>query len=947
MIEVLGVEISQQALAIGLVTGLTYATFAAGFVLVYRSTGVLNFAHGEMGAFGLALFVLFIANYGLSPWLAFALAVMSCTAAGAVVELVVVRRLFTAPRLVLLIATIGVAQILVVARVLWIPDITSAGAIPTAFEATWEPTRDLRLQARELTILAVVPLLVAGLGIFLTRSRFGLAVRASASNPDTARVFGTSPRRVSTIVWAISGAFAAATAILIGPFTNVPAALVDDTGQTLAEVLLLRVLVVSLLARMRSIPAVLWAGAIVGIAEKVVKDNVASTNQNVVDVVLFVAVLVVVLWMARERRDDSGWSLSPRSEAIPVRLRSLWWVRGLDRAGFVALFGLLVAVPLAVTSNSGLFVWSILLIWAMVGVSLTVLTGWSGQLSLGQFALVGIGGLSTLAFVNGHDLGLGRSFDLPWGVAIALGTAVGVGVAVLVGLPALRVRGLFLAVATLAFAVAAARWLLLQDPFTGGTTVPRPASPPSFLGVDFGASRANLYYLCLGSLAVMVWIATRIRAGGLGRTFIAVRDNEEMAAAATVAPARVKLVAFAVSGGMAAYAGGLLVTVVPSIQPGTTFSAAESVQVVVVAIIGGLGSVAGPILGALWVRGLPELFPEELLDLVRFFTSDVGLLILLMYFPGGLMQIVYRIRDAILARAAARLPDEEAGRSVPTVSRSVPVAHARVAPSADAASALEVIDVGVRFGGNVAVDRVSLTVAPSEVVGLIGTNGAGKSTLLNAISGFVPSRGRVLVRGHDVTGLPAAARHRTGLGRGFQAATLYPDLTVRETLQVALEARSRSRVLPSMLGVPPSPRDERTKRAEADEIIDYLGLGRYADHATGRLSTGTRRIVELGSLLAVDARVLLLDEPTGGVAQRETEAFGPIILRVKAELDAAVVVIEHDMPLVMGISDRVYCLESGAVIAEGSPEAVRADPAVIASYLGTDERAIRRSDADR
>jgi len=176
---------------------------------------------------------------------------------------------------------------------------------------------------------------------------------------------------------------------------------------------------------------------------------------------------------------------------------------------------------------------------------------------------------------------------------------------------------------------------------------------------------------------------------------------------------------------------------------------------------------------------------------------------------------------------------------------------------------------------------------------------------------------------------------------------LYPDLTVRETLQVALEARSRSRVLPSMLGVPPSPRDERTKRAEADEIIDYLGLGRYADHATGRLSTGTRRIVERGCLLAVDARVLLLDEPTGGVAQRETEAFGPIILRVEAELDAAVVVIEHDMPLVMGISDRVYCLESGAVIAEGSPEAVRADPAVIASYLGTDERAIRRSDADR
>ena len=129
----------------------------------------------------------------------------------------------------------------------------------------------------------------------------------------------------------------------------------------------------------------------------------------------------------------------------------------------------------------------------------------------------------------------------------------------------------------------------------------------------------------------------------------------------------------------------------------------------------------------------------------------------------------------------------------------------------------------------------------------------------------------------------------------------------------------------------------------ADEIIDYLGLGRYADHTTGELSTGTRRIVELGSLLAVDARVLLLDEPTGGVAQRETEAFGPLIKRVQAELDAAVVVVEHDMPLVMSISDRVYCLEAGVVIAEGPPEVVRFDPAVVSSYLGTDDRAIARS----
>ena len=162
---------------------------------------------------------------------------------------------------------------------------------------------------------------------------------------------------------------------------------------------------------------------------------------------------------------------------------------------------------------------------------------------------------------------------------------------------------------------------------------------------------------------------------------------------------------------------------------------------------------------------------------------------------------------------------------------------------------------------------------------------------------------------------------------------------------VALEAREKSYLVPSMIGIPPSPGAEKRKRKDAGELIDYLGLGRYADHLIANLSTGTRRIVELGSLIAVDAKVLLLDEPTGGVAQKETEAFGPLIKRIQRELGAAVLLIEHDMPLVMSISDRVYCLEAGEVIAHGSPMEVRNNPLVIASYLGTDERAIMRSDA--
>jgi len=164
-------------------------------------------------------------------------------------------------------------------------------------------------------------------------------------------------------------------------------------------------------------------------------------------------------------------------------------------------------------------------------------------------------------------------------------------------------------------------------------------------------------------------------------------------------------------------------------------------------------------------------------------------------------------------------------------------------------------------------------------------------------------------------------------------------------VKIALEPEERSELVPSLLGLPPSRRSERRKAADAADVIDFIGLGRYADVFIGNLSTGTRRIVEMACLLAQNASLLLLDEPTAGVAQRETEAFGPLIKRIQAELGATIVLIEHDMPLVMSISDRVYCLAAGRCIAEGAPEEVRTDPLVVAAYLGTDERAIARSGA--
>jgi ABC-type branched-subunit amino acid transport system ATPase component len=348
----------------------------------------------------------------------------------------------------------------------------------------------------------------------------------------------------------------------------------------------------------------------------------------------------------------------------------------------------------------------------------------------------------------------------------------------------------------------------------------------------------------------------------------------------------------------------------------------------------------GPVVGALWVVGLPAFWPDN--ELVPLFTSSIGLLILLLYFPGGLIQITYSARDALLRWAESRLPDAPSKTS--TAPPAVVLGGGRDRPAYEG-PALAVRDVSVTFGGLRAVDRVSIVAHPGEVVGLIGTNGAGKSTLMNAIGGFATAEGIVEMLGNDVSGRSASARARIGLGRTFQAARLFPELTVRETVQVALEARGRTGLLSTALFLPSSSRSERAMASDASDLIDFLGLGRYADGFVAELSTGTRRIVELAGLLALDAQVLCLDEPTAGVAQRETEAFGPLLKQIQQELHATMIVIEHDMPMIMALSDRVYCLEAGQVIAEGSPTEVRNDPRVVASYLGTDTRAIDRSDA--
>src|SRR4051794_30840145 len=925
----LAITMSQQIIFNGVVLGMVYGLVAIGIVLVFRASGVINFAQGQFGALGASIMAVLFVNNGWSFWAALPLALVTGAALGGLTELLVVRRLFTQPRLLLFVATIGVAQVILFIQLqLPIPDTNLA--FPTPIDHIWH-LGNLSVRGEHLVILVIVPLLVIVLAFLMQRTRFGLAVRSSADNPSGASPAGVRVKAVSTQIWVLAGLLAAISALIAAPVLNQRT---NDISVALGPDLLLRGLTAAMVGGMVSFPLAMLGGVLLGVVEVTVLSN-SSSHPGTNTLVMFILLVVLVLVRARSQSaDESAWTLTPRSRAARAELLRHPLARVAKYIGFGTLLVIGLVIPQFVHTPSKFNDYTDILIFLMVAVSATVLTGWAGQLSLGQFAFVAVGAYLTAYY--GQSLGF-----LP---SIALGTLWGIGIAVAIGIPALRVRGLYLAIITLGFALAVSSYVLFQPrlltSFTGGGTRLQPPiiHIPIVGTFDLAFDKEAYYYFCFAALLVVIAIVSHVRRTGVGRSLLAVRDNDNNAAAYTVSATRAKLVAFAVSGGVAAFAGGLFAARNATMVP-DYFTPQESIRVLSVSVVGGLASVTGAILGTLVIVAIPKIFSNT--QQLQLFASGVGMLILLLYCPGGLISIVDAARDQLLALVARRTGwQPKQGRETSSVAYLSSREHTE---SVDVPVPLRTEDVRVRFGGRYAVSGVSLEVRPGGVVGVIGTNGARKPPVMNAISGFVKSSGDIELFGERINSMASYRRARHGMGRAFQNARIFGGLTVRETIMVALEARQRSLLLPSLLALPPSPFAERRKRSQAEDIIGYLGLGRYADNLVSELSTGTRRIVELGSLLALDSRLMLLDEPTAGVAQKETETFGPLIKAIQRELGSAILIIEHDMPMVMSISDRIYCLEAGAVIAEGTPQAVRNDPAVIASYLGTDERAIQRS----
>ncbi len=630
----------------GAIVGCMHALIAIGLILVYRSNRVINFAQASLGATPVVLAVLLMQRRNYPYWQAVLITVIGSLLLGALVEFAFIRRFNKAPRLILTLATIGIAQFLGFFEVGlslagWVRGDAavqgSANRIVTPFSDARAEIGAVNFSGDHLVTVVLVLVLALGLGAFFRYTNIGMAVRASAENADRAALMGIPVRRVRTIVWVIAGLLSGVgvfqRSILIG---SLPAGL---TGATT----LLYGLAPAVIARMTSIPTAIVAGFGIGIIDVGV---FYSTRNATLSTALVLPIVVIALLMQRSklsRAEDSGvetWRQVKEVRPIPDELKGersvvigTWVVR-------VVFAGLVLALPyLTGTGRTDLA--SVLIVYAIAGVSLVILTGWAGQISLGQFAFVGVGAAVAGGLVANHHTDLIT--------ALFVAGLVGAGLSLLIGLPAVRLPGLFLAVTTLAFA-ANTQYFFLQKRYFGwllpksGEFVERPML---WGRIDLRGDYA-FYYTCLFFFVLAAASARSIRKHRSGRVMMAVRDNPRSAQSYGISATKARLAAFAISGFFAAVAGGLFAHIQGVVDP-NQFSPSQSLQIFSMCVIGGLTSVGGALVGALYVLGFQYFLPDYSL-----LASGMGMLLLLLFFPGGLSELGINLRDAYLRRVAIK-----------------------------------------------------------------------------------------------------------------------------------------------------------------------------------------------------------------------------------------------------------------------------------------------------
>jgi branched-chain amino acid transport system permease protein len=623
----------------GAVVGGLYALGAIGIVLVWRGSGIVNFAQAELGSVAAVVAIELVVQYRLNYFAAVAIGLVLAALIGWLVEVSVVRRFRNAPRLILTVATIGVAQVLAGVAILvplaW--NGIGAGRFTTPFSAkfTLDP---VVFDGNHVLVLIVVPAVLGALAWFLRSTDYGVGIRAAADNPDRANLLGLPTRGLSSLVWILAALLSAITVMLRVPLLGF-ASFANVSGG--GNALLLRVLAAAVIGRMEHLPRTVMAAIGIGVFEELASSE--WSNTNVVDGLLVVVILVALLVQrdAFRRASETGigsWRAIREVRPIPPEMARLpevrWGIRALQALVLVGV----TTVPIWARPSQEEAV-ALLLVYAIVAVSLLVLTGWAGQISLGQFALVGFGGATTGILYERH----GWDFLL----ALPVGMLVAAAAAVVIGIPALRVRGPFLAVTTLAFAVTTSTYFLNSTHFRW--FVPGRVLPPVLWErIDLGTGWIR-YEACAVGLLLAVVAARNLRASRTGRVLLAVRDNEAAASTMTISPTRAKLTAFAISGALAGLAGSLYAVLQRGIFA-DAFDAEVSVRLFSMVVIGGLSTIPGAILGAAYVRGADFFLPAQW----ALIASGAGILVLLMILPEGLGGGLYRIRDWVLRRIAKR-----------------------------------------------------------------------------------------------------------------------------------------------------------------------------------------------------------------------------------------------------------------------------------------------------
>jgi branched-chain amino acid transport system permease protein len=884
---------------LGLGSGALIAGIALGVVLTYRGSGIINLATGGVAMFaGYTFWALTTDLLHLSTVPALLVSLVIVLTLGAAIELVAFRPLRTAPPLAKLVSSLGVLLVLQASMLLAFG--TTAQPEPSVLPQNTVKLLGAVIPVDRFILTGIVIVLAAALAALYRFTLFGLATRAASENEVFAMLSGLSPNRLSMINTLLASVIAGGIGILAASITQL------DTETLPLQIV--PALAAALLAGFTSFGIACAAGIGLGIIGSLLQ-YVTSLSwfptaggvalPGVYELVVFV---LIVLFMYLR-----GARLPSRGELVEQRLPEA------PRPRRLAVTAPVVAVVCAVALVVLPFDFREALVNTMIGtliaLSLVVITGFMGQISVVQLTLAGVSGftISHLA-VNA-------------GIAFPIAPLLGAGAALVLGLitaaSALRVRGVSLAVVTLAAVVAITNFGFVNTTWGGGQTG-SPVPEPRLLGLDLGPRAGfrgldgNLPSPVFGWVVLAVTVALCVlvgllRRGSLGQRMLAVRSNERAAAAVAIDPRVVKFIAFGISSVIAGLAGALYAYNFSSVSA-DRFDPFTALSLIAFAYAGGITLISGAVFAGL--ISTQALFPYALDKWLgingNWFLLFGGaiLIVTLIQNPEGVAGAFYRRTHR---RAAVR-------RESPSPAMTEPPTRRRPEPEPErdrrqGATVLRVNGLSVAFGGVHALNDVDIEVREGELVGLIGPNGAGKTTLVDAVTGFVRFTGTVELDGRDVGRMPPYQRARLGLGRTWQSTDLFDDLDVRENLTVA------------------------DGTGEVDAKLSLVGLDVAGEAMPGQLSQGQRKLVGIARALASNPRVLCLDEPAAGLDTNESQELGAR-LRELADRGQSTLLIDHDMGLVLSICDRVVVLEFGRVIADDAPDVVRRDPNVISAYLG-------------